>query len=279
MSQDIGELKKVERLGRGAFSEVFCYEHRKTRYRVAVKIMALKGSDDLKKRISREVHIHRMLRHENIVQLFAPIISDEYAYIMMEICEGGTLSSHVRKQEGRRLALEEVRFLFFQMAAAVEYIHTSQIVHRDIKPSNFLLRADLHNIKLTDFGLAAQIEPGEIKHTACGSPNFMAPEIIGPKVTKRGEKSFYGQAVDIWSLGCCFYFMLVGYCPFDRRSLEATFKAIRDNSQNPIPLQIFIGFDDHSAVLMDQMLTTNPSQRISAREILEHDFFKCLETY
>lgn len=264
--KDIGQLKRIERIGRGAFSDVYCYENRATRQRVAVKVIPLHGAD--RRQINREVRIHRLFDHNNIVKLFAPVLDNDYAYLLMELCDGGTLFKYVRRQIARRLCVEEVRFLFRQMALAVEYVHIRGVIHRDIKTSNFMLSADRRNIKLMDFGLATRFEPGEMKYTSCGTPNYMAPEIVDKNV------AFYNEAVDIWSLGCCFYYMLVGECPFERKTLEETFQAICKNQQNPIPTRVLIEFDDCAAVLMDQMLTVAPSNRISAFEILRHEFFK-----
>lgn len=268
--EDIGHLKKKEKIGKGAFSVVYRYEHAKTRDQMAVKVISLQNLDDRQiKIINREVIIHRALKHENIVKLISPIVSDEFAYIVMELCEDGSLYEHVMAQINKRLDLEEVRILFRQMAAAVSFVHSCGVVHRDIKPANFLLKASNSIIKLADFGLAASIEPGELKSTSCGSINYMAPEILR---SARNAQPFYGHSVDVWSLGCCFYFMLVGTCPFNRRNIEATVCAIQLNSQNPIPTHILLGFDDYAVILMDQMLTTDPDARIAAAKILEHGF-------
>lgn len=274
-SSDIGLLRRVRKIGHGAFSDVYCYRHIKTRLHVAVKVIALTGmSDDDKRHISREVRIHRSLSHTNIVELFAPIVSDEYAYMIMEMCDGGNLFSFVQKHVLKRLPLEDVRSFFRQMAAAVDYIHANGVIHRDIKPSNFLLQADLTTIKLTDFGLSAPIEPGELKITCCGTPNYIAPEIAEYKASNTEKRGLYSLPADIWSLGCCFYFMFVGRCPFERETLEETFAAIVRNDQNYIPTRVMIGFDDNTAPLMDDMLETNPLLRITAREIVEHPFLR-----
>lgn len=266
MSQTIGQLQKVAQLGSGAFSKVFCYEHPENHYRVAVKVICVKGlSDSKKNKIEQEVLVHRDLHHANIVQLYAPIMSADTAYLMMEICEGGTLLDHINKQPLQRLAQETVQKLFFQMASAVAFIHARNIVHRDIKPANFLL-SNSTTVKLADFGLAAQIKPGEVLKTACGTPNYIAPEVLG--------YDGYDQRADVWSLGCCFYLMLVGHCPFQKKTVGTTYAAIQKNSRNPIPTDVLLELSNPAFFLLDRMLTTNPSDRITAREIVKHFFFK-----
>ena len=162
----------------------------------------------------------------------------------------------------RRKALTEpeTRYFMVQILAAVNYLHKNNIIHRDLKLGNLFLNDDM-DIKVGDFGLAAKVEmEGERKRTLCGTPNYIAPEVLN----KRGH-SF---EVDIWSIGCVFYTLLVGKPPFETESLKETYDKIKRNDYHT-PSRI----SDPARHLIQQLLRHNPTERPNTSEILKHGFF------
>lgn len=121
----------------------------------------------------------------------------------------------------------ECRYYIFQIIQGVKYLHDNRIIHRDLKLGNLFLDDDLH-VKIGDFGLAAKIEyDGERKKTLCGTPNYIAPEVL----TKKG----HSYEVDIWSIGCVMYTLLAGQPPFETKSLRETYSRIRKCDYRYIP--------------------------------------------
>lgn len=168
-------------------------------------------------RISREIHILKILRHKNIVQLYDTVSSNKHIYLIMEYAEGGDLFEFINMHK----KVNEVKacFLFQQIISAIEYIHKLHIVHRDIKPENILLDVNHNTIKLVDFGLSNNYEVGGSLKTACGSPCYAAPEMIS-------GKAYQGLLTDVWSCGVVLYCMLCGYLPFDDDNIKKLYKKI-----------------------------------------------------
>lgn len=139
-------------------------------------------------------------------------------------------------------------------------IHGKGIIHRDLKLGNILI-GDRMKIKICDFGLSTKLkDPGERKKTVCGTPNYIAPEIL--------DSLGHGMEVDIWSLGVIVYTMLTGKPPFEDDSVESTYFNIRNN-QYSFPT---FGASQEIEDLIDRIFVVNPSERITLEEIYEHPF-------
>ena len=163
-----------------------------------------------------EIKIHKALNHSNIVRFLDCFEDEENVYMTLELCPNGSLMSMLHR---RRVFTEpEARFFMIQLIGACHYMHTHQVIHRDLKLGNLFLDADM-NIKVGDFGLAALIEsPGERKKTICGTPNYIAPEVLFD--TANGH-SF---EVDTWSIGVILYTFIVGRPPFQTKDVKEVYQ-------------------------------------------------------
>ena len=146
------------------------------------------------------------------------------------------------------------------MHSAIEYTHAHRIVHRDLKPENLLLD-EFMNIKLIDYGLSNQMKDSQALKTACGSPNYAAPEVIS-------GRAYSGCEADIWSLGVILFAMVCGTLPFDDDSMSLLFQKIKDGKYY---MPNFIS--DEVKDLINRMLQPNPVKRITMKEIKEHPWY------
>lgn len=166
----------------------------------------------------------------------------------------------------KSLTEPEVQYFLLQIIDAVKYLHSHCIIHRDLKLANVFLDDNLE-VKVGDLGLAAQLsEPNERKKTLCGTPNYIAPEILTAP-NRRG----YSYEVDIWALGIITYTMLIGSAPFDGGNVHTTYDNIR---LNELTFPIKEHHISHQArMFIRSILTTDPAQRLSLDQMLQHPFF------
>lgn len=165
-----------------------------------------------------EIKIHKFLDHPNIVTFLDCFEDEDNVYITLELCPSGSLMDMLRRR--RRFTEPETRFFMLQLIGACNYMHAHQVIHRDLKLGNLFLDANM-NVKVGDFGLAALIEnPGERKKTICGTPNYIAPEVLFD--TANGH-SF---EVDIWSIGVILYTLVVGRPPFQTKEVKDIYKYV-----------------------------------------------------
>ncbi|KAG1364105.1 CBL-interacting serine/threonine-protein kinase 21 [Cocos nucifera] len=211
----IGKYHLGRTIGEGTFAKVKLAVNTETNKNVAVKIidkkMVLKNK--LMYQVKREISTMKLLHHPNIVKIyevgFEVIATKTKIYLVMEYVSGGQLSDKLCYLE--RIDEREARKYFQQLIDAVDYCHGRGVYHRDLKPENLLLD-NKGNLKVSDFGLCVLRKPGDLLSTACGSPSYVAPEVIV-------HKHYEGAAVDIWSCGVILFELLAGYLPFEDRSL------------------------------------------------------------
>ena len=191
--------KMEEELGRGSFAIVVRGVHLETGERVAIKIFdksALEEDDEIA--LQSEVDILSQLDHPNAVKLVEIFDEQNNIYLVLELLAGGELFDRIVEKESysEKEASDTIR----PIVDAIRYCHSLGIVHRDLKPENLLYESEDENsvIKITDFGLARFVL-GELATTACGTPNYVAPEII--------QGHGYGKEVDYWSIGVIIYIM------------------------------------------------------------------------
>jgi len=253
------ELYKIGKmLGKGAFGKVNLGLHRLTRKLCAIKSinMDFMKEESQKKKIMNEINILKSLRHPNNIKILETFQTDKHHMIVMELCPGGDLLNYVRKR--RKLSEKYAKFVFKQIMEGIAYLHENKVAHRDIKLDNILL--DGHgNIKIGDFGVSRKIEEQEILFEQCGTPAYIAPEIVK-------DMGYKGFPVDIWSAGICLYAMLYGNVPF---------KANQIGDLNTVEqLNQEIEYKDTASKqaidVMKMMLQKVPKQRATAQDVLLH---------
>ncbi|KAB2014525.1 hypothetical protein ERO13_D09G214000v2 [Gossypium hirsutum] len=255
------ELGKL--LGCGAFAKVYHARDVDSGQSVAIKAVSkkkvLKGG--FMAHVKREIAIMRRLRHPNIVKLIEVLATKTKVYFVMEFAKGGELFTRISRG---RFSEDLSRRYFQQLISAVRFCHSRGVFHRDLKPENLLLDENW-NLKITDFGLSAvtdQIRPDGLLHTLCGTPAYVAPEILA-------KKGYDGAKVDVWSCGIVLYVLHAGYLPFNDPNLMVMYRRIykgefRFPKWTSPDLRRFLS----------RLLDTNPETRITVDEIITDPWFK-----
>ncbi|GJD07320.1 Serine/threonine-protein kinase plk-2 [Galdieria sulphuraria] len=263
-SEVLRKFEKGRLLGKGGFAKVYQLTDIHTHQKYAGKIIPKNAirKESAKQKLISEIRIHRELRHRHIVKFESCFEDQENVYIVLELCPNGSIMDMVR-QRGR-LTEYETRYFMIQILDAIRYMHREcLVIHRDLKLGNFFLDENME-VKIGDFGLAAQLSSDkERKRTICGTPNYIAPEILSGKQGHSFE-------VDIWSTGVVFYTMLVGKPPFETSDVKSTYKRIKENIYS-IPESLDLST---SAIeLIGSILNSDPAKRLSLDEIRSHPFF------
>uniref|UniRef100_A0A6B2L6C9 non-specific serine/threonine protein kinase n=1 Tax=Arcella intermedia TaxID=1963864 RepID=A0A6B2L6C9_9EUKA len=258
-----------EELGRGTFSIVKYATKKSTGEAVAIKIINKKRFKDDKafNQMMREVDILKDIQHPNIVCYKEFYSSKDHLYIVLELATGGELFNKII-DEGK-LMEDEARNLFFQMLSAVNYLHENNITHRDLKPENILLEKN-GNVKISDFGLARLTDQENVMKTLCGTPQYVAPEIVRMGIPGFPNKpEGYGPAVDMWSLGCSLYMLLTAKLPFQSTDCVLLYQMIEQGNYS-FPDDLFHDISKEAKDLISCLLDSNPETRITAKDALNH---------
>ncbi|XP_074833634.1 calcium/calmodulin-dependent protein kinase type 1G isoform X2 [Carettochelys insculpta] len=249
----------MEALGSGAFSEVFLVKHRTTGKLFALK--CIKKSPVIRdSSLENEIAVLKKIKHENIVTLEDIYESATHFYLVMQLVSGGELFDRIL--ERGVYTEKDASVVIRQVLAAVMYLHDNGIVHRDLKPENLLYLTPEENSKImiTDFGLS-KMEQNGIMSTACGTPGYVAPEVLAQKP--------YSKAVDCWSIGVITYILLCGYPPFYEETESKLFEKIKEGYyefESPF-------WDDISESAKDficHLLEKDPNKRFTCEKALRH---------
>jgi len=203
----------------------------------------------------------RLVRHPNVVELFEVMASKTKIYFVMEYAKGGELFGKVAKG---KLKEDVARRYFQQLISAVDYCHSRGVYHRDLKPENLLLDEN-GNLKVSDFGLSALAEckrQDGLLHTTCGTPAYVAPEVIN-------RKGYDGSKADIWSCGVVLYVLLAGYLPFHDSNLMEMYRKIGKGE-----FKFPNWFGPKVRRFLSKILDSNASSRISMAKIMDHSWFR-----
>jgi 5'-AMP-activated protein kinase catalytic alpha subunit len=264
-SNIIGNYSLGKTIGEGTFGKVKLGVHIQTEEKVAIKILEKDRICDVSdiERVSRELHILKLIRHPNIIQLYEVnpkqiIETPKKLYLIMEYASGGELFEFIVKH--KKIKEKEACRFFQQLVAGVEYINKLNVVHRDLKPENLLLDHKF-NIKIVDFGLSNTFKPGELLKTACGSPCYAAPEMIA-------GKRYEGLKADLWSCGVILFAAVCGYLPFEDSNTNTLYKKILAGDFH-FPKFISPEVKD----LLKGILNTSPEARMGIEEIRQHLWF------
>ena len=250
-------------LGRGGFAKCYIFQNLNTNKITAAKIIAKSslGKSREKQKLINEIKIHKALHHNNIVHFEHYFEDNDNVFLLLELCSNKSLNELLKR---RKVLTElEVQVYVLQIIKALKYLHNHRIIHRDLKLSNLFLSENME-LKIGDFGLATKLDfEGEKKRTVCGTPNYIAPEILDGKFG-------YSFEVDIWSLGVIIYTLIIGKPPFETDNVKETYKKIKLNKYS-FPINSVIS--DYAKNLITDILVTDPSKRPTLDDILESDFF------
>ncbi|KAF4093609.1 hypothetical protein AMELA_G00004090 [Ameiurus melas] len=253
------DFKEV--LGTGAFSEVVLAEEKRTRRLVAIKCIPKKALEGKENSIENEIAVLHKIKHANIVSLEDIYENKSHLYLVMQLVSGGELFDRI--VEKGFYTEKDASKLIQQILDAVKYLHDMGIVHRDLKPENLLYYSmdEDSKIMISDFGLSKIEGSGSVMSTACGTPGYVAPEVLAQKP--------YSKAVDCWSIGVIAYILLCGYPPFydenDAKLFEQILKADYE-FDSPYWDDISDSAKDFIVHLMER----DPNQRYTCEQALQH---------
>ncbi|XP_063227899.1 atypical protein kinase C isoform X10 [Bacillus rossius redtenbacheri] len=274
------DFELIRVIGRGSYAKVLMVELKKTRRIYAMKVIkkALVTDDEDIDWVQTEKHVFETAsNHPFLVGLHSCFQTPSRLFFVIEFVRGGDLMFHMQRQ--RRLPEEHARFYAAEISLALNFLHDKGIIYRDLKLDNVLLDHEGH-IKLTDYGMCKEgIRPGDTTSTFCGTPNYIAPEIL------RGED--YGFSVDWWALGVLLYEMLAGRSPFDiagasenpdQNTEDYLFQVILEKTIR-IPRSLSV----KAASVLKGFLNKNPADRLGCHretgflDIVNHPFFKSID--
>lgn len=251
-------------LGTGAFSVVKQCKRRINGHLAAVKVIQKSqvSSEDLEG-LKEEMEILASMEHEHIIKMEEYFDEPKFIYIVTELVAGGELFDRIVRKS--YYSEKDARDLIRVFLKTMAYVHEQGVVHRDLKPENLLLVADDDDsdIKIADFGLAKRVEDLKPNEPPCGTPAYVAPEIL------RNQR--YGVEVDIWSIGVICYVLLAGYPPFYDEDMKKLFRKIKDGKYHFHQEH----WGDKSPEAMDcikKMLCVDVKERWTAKQLLQHDW-------
>nr|XP_058904400.1 serine/threonine-protein kinase ULK2 isoform X6 [Kogia breviceps] len=265
------EYSKRDLVGHGAFAVVFRGRHRqKTDWEVAIKSINKKNLSKSQILLGKEIKILKELQHENIVALYDVQELPNSVFLVMEYCNGGDLADYL--QAKGTLSEDTIRVFLHQIAAAMRILHSKGIIHRDLKPQNILLSYANRRkstvsgirIKIADFGFARYLRSNMMAATLCGSPMYMAPEVI--------MSQHYDAKADLWSIGTVIYQCLVGKPPFQANSPQ-DLRMLYEKNRNLMP-SIPRETSPYLANLLLGLLQRNQKDRMDFEAFFSHPFLE-----
>ncbi|XP_037289665.1 phosphorylase kinase gamma isoform X2 [Rhipicephalus microplus] len=266
-----------EILGRGISSTVRRCINKETGEEFAAKIIDISSDTDgsgptsLYQATKREIDVlKRVAGHPYIIELHDVFESTTFIFLVLELCRHGELFDYLTSVVA--LSEKKTKSIMKQLFEAVEFIHSKGIVHRDLKPENILLDDDL-NVKVTDFGFATQLAEGETLTELCGTPGYLAPELLKASMYESSEG--YDKQVDIWACGVIMYTLLVGFPPFWHRKQMVMLRNIMEGKYEFCSPE----WDDITEApkdLISKLLVVDPKKRLTAAQALDHCFFKAV---
>ena len=258
----VGMYRLGEQVGAGSFATVWKAVHVETGEEVAVKQINLKRLNrKLRESLESEIAILQHTRHANIIRLHDIIKEPEQTYLVLELCTGGDLSQYIRKR--RRVPEGEARRLARQLCGGLRALRQANLVHRDLKPQNLLLDGEGDDLRLiiADFGFARYVSPHGMAETLCGSPLYMAPEIL------RFQK--YDAKADLWSVGAVLFELVVGRTPYTGQNHV---QLLRNIEAQDVKLPQSLGLSKECQQVLLGLLQRQPVERMSHEALFSHAF-------
>merc|ERR1719469_850989 len=247
-------------IGKGSFATVRKGKHRETKEKVAIKIMSKKkmNEEDVAA-LQNEIEIMRQVNHPNIVNMSAVYEDKAHHCLVMELMQGGELFDHIITKTN--FSEQEAHKFMVPLFDAMMYCHDMGIVHRDLKPENLLFCSkDLSNatIKISDFGLARYISSADLATTTCGTPGYVAPEIL--------KKTVYDHRCDYWSMAVVMFIMLSGTPPFFDDNQFELFEIIKTGKYS-FDAPAWADVSEEAKNLIKGLLVVNPDHRMTKEQI------------
>ncbi|CAL8100943.1 unnamed protein product [Orchesella dallaii] len=246
-------------LGKGKFGNVYLAREKKSRYIIALKVLFKKELQraNVEHQLRREIEIQTHLRHRNILRMFGYFHDESRVYLILEYAPGGELYKLLTSQPHKHFTEEASANYIFQLASALSYCHSKNVLHRDIKPENILIGTD-GEIKIGDFGWSVHA-PSSKRETVCGTLDYLPPEMV--------EGRAHDKTADIWSVGILLYEFLVGNPPFETQSYNSTYDKIM-RCEYTFPEHVSQGARD----LIIKILKKEPRARLPLDEIIKHQW-------
>ena len=259
----ITDFKIIKELGAGSFGHVYLVTHKATKVQYAIKAIDKRNKSNIEEKpyFRREVEVMYKIHHPNVVKLYGHFEDNNYCYFIMEYISKGNVYNLISQDKKKRINAQIVASLIKDVISAVYFLHNMNppIIHRDIKPENVLL-AEGMIAKLTDFGWSNYMQEEEQRKTVCGTPIYLAPEII--------KEQGHDEHVDIWCIGVLLFELMTGNVPFQGNDLETL-------QNNILKLKISWPRDINTDVknLIMKILKLDPNSRLPLSDMLQHPFF------
>ena len=281
----VDDLILTKSLGKGAFGEVFLTQKEGFKELLATKRLdrAFSEKPENIKRLANEISILKKIEHPNIVRLIDLKKTKSHCYIVMEYCNGGSLSDCLKKYKAthrRPFSEEIVQCIMRQVVNGLEFLHSNKIIHRDLKLDNILVtfkseedKKKLNMMKaiakIIDFGFATKLKESKanLTYTVLGTPTNMDPQLLKNMETQTQNQKGYDDKADIWSLGTLCYEMLVGHMAFCGTSMQELYQKVKQGTYT-LPSNL----SEEVVSFINGMLQKDPNQRLSAKELKNHEF-------
>lgn len=218
--------------------------------------------------------LHECAGFDGIIKLHDVFETDTSVCLVLDLLSQGELFDCMLKTKGGKFPEARVKSLMRDILQSVCDLHSLNIMHRDIKAENILLD-EKSKPHLSDFGLATKTDEAQLHTEVCGTPSYMAPEIV--KCAVSHEHPGYQKSVDVWACGVLMYQLLSGRRPFDHRKQLITLRRIRAGDYS-FPFSEWRHVSDSAKDLIRRLLDVNPDNRVSAAQALQHAFFNHCET-
>jgi aurora kinase len=258
----ITDFEILKELGSGSFGNVYLVRHKKTQCEYAIKAIDKrnKTNQEEKPYFRREVEVMYKIHHPNVVKLYGHFEDNNYCYFIMEYISKGNVYNLLPTDKKKRLSTKVCASIIKDVICAIYFLHNMKppIIHRDIKPENVLLSDGLV-AKLTDFGWSNYIQEDEKRTTVCGTPIYLAPEIL----LEQG----HDEAVDLWCIGVLLFELTTAQVPFQGNDIDTL-------KENILKLKITWPKDINTDAknLIMKILKLDPKQRLPLEEMLKHPF-------
>jgi serine/threonine protein kinase len=258
-SIQVGKYILSEVIGKGSFSLVYKATNKETNEILAIKVVSLKNlPKKVIDNIENEINIMIKIKHDNIVRLYETIKTNNHICLVMDYCKED-LNKYIK--HCGRISEKQTKNFITQISCGLHFLNKLNLIHRDLKPHNILI-CESGTVKIADFGFVKEYDANNMLDTLCGSPIYMAPEILQHKK--------YDAKVDLWSLGVILFEMLTNEQPFKASNHIELLKII-ETTTFKIEKHIIISKDCHD--LLKSLLVVEPRKRISFQDFFKHPFF------